>query len=182
MGNGFYWKPKKQMPKWEAVTRLGSGRGRLMLPLCMKWMGHIRIALIKMGVANADALYRSIKDILPPLMSSSYHILNRWDLKKAMRDPDHHHGDRPHPLDFLTFTHIRDGDFSVTVSTHNVTLVPYNSVLPVERDSSVLGHLRSVASSLPGQCGRVVAPVSDVKLTKFKDSTPVAMTLEESEL
>lgn len=149
-----------------------------MLPLCMRWMGHLRIALIKMGVANADALYQSIRDILPPCMSNSYHALNRWDLRKAMRDPDHHHGDRPHPLDFLTFTHIRDGDFSMTVSTHHVTLVPY-CVPPVERDSSILGHLKRAAiqpSSL-AQCG--VAPVSDVKLTRLKDSTPVAMTLEE---
>ena len=116
LGSGFHWQPGQQFPSWDVVIE--NFGHFFVLPMCFNWLGHLKLALIKEGVADAESIYLLIYNAVKSSKNyqTHYTLVDRC-LRKVCAGSDpviclHH---QTHPLDFLVFKHLADGNFEICI-------------------------------------------------------------------
>ncbi len=181
LGSGFHWEPCNKFPPWDIVTE--SFGQFFVLPMCFTWFGHLKLALLKEGVADAESIYLSIYNAV---VSSRTYQRHRRDVDMYLRkiwagsDPILSLDHLIHPLDFLVFKHLSDGNFEICVRK-NLNVPGIRKVASIGKLSpgfnfeindeiSLARHLSVLDSNSSIAVSTHIAPDNDPKLLKLHPS------------
>ena len=172
------WKDPKP---WEVATALGGES--VMVPCCLIWFGHLRLALIRMGVAEEESFYQSIVNAIS--VTCEYHrqsLLVKRLLKKALAcsDPIASMEQR---LNFLLFIHLAGGEFETLLRQEMIKIENKAHGCQEDADTSLARHFSLLNSSTASVCLSCAHTTKDnSKLIELKATSAIAQSMAKSKI